>query len=71
MKDSMLPRPLSLLEFVLSLFDTVSIQGREVCLGDFIKVTFNIGFWSDIQKPVSLALSTMLDMTKLYILIAV
>ena len=37
MKSNMLPQFLGLLKLILNLFDTIDIQGRELCWCDFIK----------------------------------
>ena len=46
-------------------------QGREVCLGDFIKDMFNIALLSGACELLSLKLGMMTDMSKVYIFVPV
>ena len=58
MKFRVLPKPVSLLKFMLNLFCMISVQGREL-YGDCIKCT------------VDNKLGMMLDATKFYVVISV
>ena len=42
MTFSVLPQPVSLMKFMLNLFQTICIQVREIFFGDAIKNTFDI-----------------------------
>ena len=61
----------SMLKLMLNLFCTSNIQGRELCLCDFIKYIFNTGLRLDTFESIFFNLGMMLDTTKLYSLISV
>ena len=47
-----------------------NIQGREPYLPEFVGgKTFNIGWYSDIYRPISFKLGMIVETTKLYVLI--
>ena len=51
---------------MLNLVYMISIQGRERCLDDFWKCTFNIGMHSDTHEPVSFEVGILLETIKFY-----
>ena len=71
MKFSMLPQHVSLWKFMLNLFCTNDIQGRELCWHDFMKYTFNVVICQDTCQSVFFKLGMMLNMTNVYSLIPV
>ena len=66
MKFSLLLQPVGLLKFMLSLFCTSNIQGRELCWREFMKYSFNIDMYQDTCEPVCFKLGMVLYTTKLY-----
>ena len=71
LKFSIQPQPNGLLKLVVNLFCTSNIQGRDLCLHDFIKYAINIVHCWDTCKPIYFKLGMMLHTTKLYSLISV
>ena len=69
MKSSVLSQPVGLLKFMLNLFCTNDIHGRELCWGDFMKCVFNILLCRHTCELIYFKLSLMLDTSKLYNLI--
>ena len=50
---------------------SIKVQGRELCLDDFIKSIFKICLSSDACEPISFKLCLMISMIKHYVLIPV
>ena len=48
---------LILLKLVLNLVCMINVQGKELCLGDFIEKTFNMGLRSDAYGQICLKLA--------------
>ena len=65
----MLSRPVGLLRLVLYLVGEITIKGRELHFGDFIRYTFMSVF--AIYELIFFKLDMMVGTTKLYILVSV
>ena len=64
-KMYLLPQAVGLLKLMLTSFCIINIQRRKLCLGDFIRYTFNIGLLSNTYETIAFKLAVMLDTTKL------
>ena len=69
MKFSILPQPVGLLKLTQTLFCEIDIQGREVCLHDFMKKSFSTGLRLDTCDWTGFKLDMVLDVTKFYSMI--
>ena len=67
MQFSLSSQPDDLLKFMINLFCTSNIEGRELCCRDLVQYTIKIVL---SRVPTCLRLGIMLDTTKLYSLIS-
>ena len=66
MEFGILWRLVGIMNVILNLSRPFNNQGNY-----FVTENFNIGLYLDIQRPISFKLGTMIEITKLYILISV
>ena len=71
MKFGLLLQPVDSFKLMLSVNYTNDVQGTEVCLGGFIRNTYNTSLYSGVYTPISFFFCMMITMSKLYSLIAV
>ena len=70
MEIGTLLRIVGMMNLIIILFHPLSNQGREPNFCDFVSKNFNVGFYSDISRPISFRFGMMIERTKLYIMVS-
>ena len=63
-------RPVGVINLMFFFFVHSLFEGENPILCDFVKKTFNIGWYSDIYRQFSFQVDMMIEITKLYTLIS-